>query len=163
MNKIEIIKSKIYENYNDTSFERLLSFIKFKNQSIVFTNGCFDIIHRGHIEYLTKASELGNFLIIGLNTDESVKLLKGNNRPVQNQNDRALILASLQFVNAVVLFSEETPYNLINLVKPHTLVKGGDYNKNNIVGYDIVISNGGKVETIDFVEGCSTTSILSKI
>ncbi len=163
MEKLEIIKSKIYKNYSVPEFSRMLSFLNFKNQKIVFTNGCFDIIHRGHIEYLTKAAEFGDFFIIGLNTDSSVNKLKGNNRPIQDEESRALILASFQFVNAVVLFSEDTPYNLIKTIQPDVLVKGSDYTIENIVGNDIVIAKGGEVKTIDFVEGFSTTSILSKI
>ncbi|OFX36988.1 MAG: glycerol-3-phosphate cytidylyltransferase [Bacteroidetes bacterium GWA2_32_17] len=137
--------------------------MNFKNQKIVFTNGCFDILHRGHIEYLAKASEFGDFFIIGLNTDTSVNKLKGNNRPIQDEDSRALILASLHFVSAVVLFSEETPFNLIKTIQPDVIVKGSDYTIENIVGSDIVIAKGGEVKTIDFVEGFSTTSILSKI
>lgn len=163
MENIEIIKSKIYKNYSDAEFSRILSFINFKNNKIVFTNGCFDIIHRGHIEYLAQAAQLGNYLIVGLNSDTSVNKLKGNNRPIQDEESRALILASLQFVNAVVIFSEDTPYNLIKTIQPDVLVKGSDYSIENIVGSDIVIAKGGEIITINFVEGFSTTNILSKV
>ena len=163
METIEIIKSKIFRNYSNAEFSRILSFINFKSKKIVFTNGCFDIIHRGHIEYLAQAAQLGDFLIVGLNTDSSTSKLKGPNRPIQDEESRALILASLQFVNAVVLFSEETPYNLIKLIQPNILVKGSDYTIENIIGNDIVKAKGGEIKTINFIEGYSTTSILNKI
>lgn len=163
MEKLEIIKSKIYNSYSDQEFLRMLAYLNFKNKNIVFTNGCFDIIHRGHIEYLAQSSQLGDNLIIGLNSDESVTKLKGKNRPIQDQYSRALILASMQFVSAVVIFSEETPYNLINVIKPKFLVKGSDYTIENIVGSDIVIANGGEVKTIDFVDGYSSSLIINKI
>lgn len=130
---------------------------------IVFTNGCFDIIHRGHIEYLAKAADLGDHFVIGLNSDQSVRALKGPGRPVQNQDSRASILASLFFVDYVIIFEEDTPANLIRLLQPDVLVKGGDYKAEEIVGYDTVTAKGGKVEIIDFVEGYSSTSILGKI
>jgi D-glycero-beta-D-manno-heptose 1-phosphate adenylyltransferase len=134
---------------------------RFQNQKIVFTNGCFDILHRGHIEYLSQAADLGNILIIGLNTDDSVKRLKGIGRPVQDETARALVLASLRFVSAVVLFDEDTPYELIKLVRPDVLVKGGDYTEDTIVGADIVRAHGGEVVTIPLVEGYSTSGILN--
>ncbi|MFW5820439.1 MAG: D-glycero-beta-D-manno-heptose 1-phosphate adenylyltransferase [Bacteroidota bacterium] len=130
---------------------------------VVFTNGCFDIIHRGHIEYLAKAADLGDHFVIGLNSDQSVRALKGPNRPVQTQESRASILASLFFVDYVIIFEEDTPANLIRLLQPDVLVKGGDYKAEEIVGFDTVTSKGGKVEIIDFVEGYSSTSILRKI
>lgn len=137
--------------------------IKGQNKTIVFTNGCFDIIHRGHIEYLAKASDYGDVFIIGLNTDNSVRKLKGENRPVNNEEARAIVLASMQFVTHIVLFDEETPYNLIQAIKPNVLIKGGDYKPENIVGYDIVMKSGGEIVTIPFVEGFSTTSLIHKI
>ena len=130
---------------------------------IVFSNGCFDILHRGHVEYLSKAADLGDVLIIGLNTDASVRRLKGESRPVNGQESRALLLAALSFVDAVVFFDEDTPYNLINKVQPDVLVKGKDYKPEDVVGYDIVTSKGGKVITIDLVDGFSTTNIINKI
>jgi rfaE bifunctional protein nucleotidyltransferase chain/domain len=163
MEKLEILKLKIYSNYSDPEFGRMLAFLNFKNKNIVFTNGCFDIVHRGHIEYLAQAAQLGDNLIIGLNSDESVTKLKGENRPIQDQLSRAIILASMQFVSAVVIFSEETPYNLINVIKPKILVKGSDYKISDIVGSDIVIANGGEVKTIEFVDGYSSSSIINKI
>jgi rfaE bifunctional protein nucleotidyltransferase chain/domain len=157
--KLRHIENKIKER---ASISNSLNYWRFKDKKIVFTNGCFDIIHRGHIEYLSKAADLGDILVIGLNTDSSVKKLKGENRPVQDQYSRALILASLAFVHLVVFFDEDTPYNLIKLVQPDILVKGGDYKIEEIVGYDIVKKRNGKVVTIDFVEGFSTTNILNK-
>lgn len=140
----------------------LLSYWKFKDKKVVFTNGCFDIIHRGHIEYLSKARALGDILVVGLNTDSSARKLKGENRPVQDEMSRALILASFTFVDLVVMFSEETPYNLIKEIIPDILVKGGDYEIKDIVGNDIVTRNGGEVKTIPFLHGYSTTNILKK-
>jgi rfaE bifunctional protein nucleotidyltransferase chain/domain len=134
-----------------------------EGQRVVFTNGCFDILHLGHIDYLEKARNIGDKLIVGLNTDESVRRLKGEQRPVVDQNSRSRIIAALQFVDMVVLFDEDTPYELIENLKPDILVKGNDYSKSNIVGADIVMENGGNVETIDLVEGHSTTQIINKI
>jgi D-glycero-beta-D-manno-heptose 1-phosphate adenylyltransferase len=131
------------------------------NNKIVFTNGCFDILHRGHIEYLSQARDKGEILIIGLNSDASVKRIKGEGRPVQDEMSRALVLASLRIVDAVVLFDEDTPYELIKLVKPNVLVKGADYTENTIIGADIVKANGGEVVTIPIVEGYSTSKILN--
>ena len=140
--------------------------------TIVFTNGCFDIIHRGHIDYLAKASDLGGKLIVGINSDASVKRLgKSNSRPLQDEQTRALIIASLHFVSGVIIFDEETPLELIKLVNPHVLVKGADYDANEknkeskkyIVGSDSVKANGGEVRTIEFLEGFSTTAIENKI
>ncbi|OFX43092.1 MAG: glycerol-3-phosphate cytidylyltransferase [Bacteroidetes bacterium GWA2_30_7] len=136
---------------------------KFKDNKIVFTNGCFDILHRGHIEYLAKAASLGNKLVIGLNTDESVRKNKGKNRPVQDEYSRALILSSLKFVDAVILFNETTPDNLIKLIKPDFLVKGGDYKVENIVGSGFVNSYGGQVVVIEYLNNFSSSSIITKI
>ena len=160
MDKLRIIKSKIIKA---DSIQYWLSYWRFKRKIIVFTNGCFDILHRGHIEYLSKASNNGDILIVGLNTDKSVKKIKGSERPYQDQKSRALILASLHFVTAVVPFNEETPYELIKLIQPDVLVKGGDYKPEEIVGYDIVKAKGGKVVTIDYVDGYSTSSIIKRI
>lgn len=137
--------------------------LKTQSKKIVFTNGCFDIIHAGHVDYLTKAKQLGDYLIIGLNSDNSVSELKGPNRPINNQQDRAAVLSGLKPVDFVVLFEEQTPFNLINSLKPDILVKGGDYTIENIVGSDIVEKNGGKVIVIPFVKGKSTTNIIEKI
>jgi len=160
MNKLDILKAKIIDLNKLDSY---LAYLRFKNQKIVFTNGCFDIIHRGHIEYLAQAASYGDVLIIGLNTDSSVQGIKGINRPVQDEYARAITLASMQFVNAVILFDEETPYNLIKTVQPDILIKGSDYKAEDIVGYDIVKAKGGEVITIDFIDGYSTTSIVNKL
>lgn len=133
------------------------------DQTLVFTNGCFDLLHLGHIDYLEKARHLGDVLIIGLNTDASVSRLKGPSRPITSENSRARVLAALEFVDMVVLFDEETPYNLIQTLAPDVLVKGGDYQVENIVGYDVVTKRGGKVLTLELVEGYSTTNIIDKI
>ena len=161
MDYLPYIKNKIARTQEEAS--RTLSLWRFKDEKIVFTNGCFDILQRGHIEYLAQAANLGTKLIIGLNSDASVKRLKGENRPVNDENARALALASLIFVDEVILFDSDTPYDLIDYVQPDVLVKGGDYNPEEIVGYDIVKAKNGKIITIDFVEGYSTTSILNKI
>lgn len=135
----------------------------FNNNRVIFTNGCFDILHLGHIDYLIKARKLGDVLIIGLNTDNSVKKLKGEKRPVNNQNARALLLASLEFVDFVILFDEETPMNLIKMITPEVLVKGGDYTIESVVGADFVLNYGGTVEIIPFLEGYSTTAIINNL
>ncbi len=148
------------------SAEQLSQYVfmwRFKQLKIVFTNGCFDIIHRGHIEYLSKAKSLGDLLIVGLNTDYSVKRIKGPERPLQDEISRSLILASLKFVDFVILFNEDTPYELIKRIQPDILVKGGDYKSEDIVGHDIVKSKGGKVKTIEFLEGFSSTSLIEKL
>ncbi len=160
--KLDVIKSKIYAN-GDADFERMLNIWRFQNKKIVFTNGCFDLLHLGHIDYLVKASDLGNILVIGLNTDLSVRKIKGESRPIQNDASRAMILASLSFVDAVIFFGDNTPYNLIKLVQPDVLVKGADYKPEEIVGYDIVKNKGGQIVTIEFLEGYSTTAIEKKI
>jgi rfaE bifunctional protein nucleotidyltransferase chain/domain len=132
-------------------------------QKVVFTNGCFDVIHRGHIEVLTRTADLGGKLIIGLNSDSSIQKLKGKNRPIIDENSRAILLAGLGFVDAVVLFSEATPLNLISTLKPDILAKGGDYEISTIVGHEIVQKNGGQVVLVPFVEGFSSTAIIDKI
>ncbi|MEL6535343.1 MAG: D-glycero-beta-D-manno-heptose 1-phosphate adenylyltransferase [Bacteroidota bacterium] len=132
-------------------------------ERVVFTNGCFDILHLGHVDYLEKARAKGDRLIVGLNTDQSVSRLKGPSRPLVNEQDRARVMAALQCVDAVVLFGEETPLELIQLLSPDVLVKGGDYTLETIVGADVVLDKGGVVETIAFVEGRSTTALVQKI
>jgi rfaE bifunctional protein nucleotidyltransferase chain/domain len=132
-------------------------------EKVVFTNGVFDLVHIGHITYMVKAAELGDKLIIGLNSDSSVKRIKGDDRPVNDQANRAALLAALFFVDAVVIFDEDTPLDLITALLPDILVKGADYAVENIVGAKEVIANGGDVKTINFVEGYSSTSIIKKI
>ena len=161
MNSLEKINSKIIRDWD--LLPGLLKSWKETNSKIVFTNGCFDIIHRGHIELLSKASDLGQKLIIGLNTDASVKRLKGTGRPLQDETSRAMIMAGFGFIDLVVLFHQDTPFELIQLIKPDILVKGGDYKAEEIVGYDIVTQNKGQVITINFVKGFSTSSIVKKI
>ena len=135
-----------------------------KNKKIVFTNGCFDIIHPGHIDYLSQARDLGDILVLGLNTDQSVRLLnKGSNRPINDERTRANVLAGLASVDLIVFFDEETPYNLIKLLQPNVLVKGKDYEVEKIIGFDILKENGGEVITIPFLEGYSTSSLIKKI
>jgi rfaE bifunctional protein nucleotidyltransferase chain/domain len=142
--------------------DRLLSFWRFKKEKLVFTNGCFDVLHLGHLQYLAAAADLGTKLIIGLNSDHSVTRLKGTGRPINNERARSLVLAGFSFVDAVVIFGEDTPYNLITQVQPDVLVKGGDYEPEEIVGYDVVTKKGGTVETITFVDGFSSTAIIKK-
>lgn len=160
MSNLENIEKKILTSEN---LNFILAFWRFKNMSIVFTNGCFDILHRGHIEYLSKAADFGDKLIIGINTDSSVSKLKGTGRPIQDEKSRALQIAALSFVSAVVLFNDETPYNLIKEINPDFLVKGSDYKPEEIVGFDIIQANGGEICVIDFVEGYSTSSLIEKI
>ncbi|MCK4653023.1 MAG: D-glycero-beta-D-manno-heptose 1-phosphate adenylyltransferase [Candidatus Cloacimonetes bacterium] len=142
---------------------KIVQDLKTSGEKIVFTNGCFDIIHAGHIKYLYEASKLGDILIIGLNSDESVKKLKGKNRPINSELDRATVLKSLFMVNYVVIFQEDTPYKLIEHIKPDVLVKGGDWKPEEIVGSDIVTRNGGIVKSLTFKEGFSTTDLIEKI
>ncbi|MFA8451343.1 MAG: D-glycero-beta-D-manno-heptose 1-phosphate adenylyltransferase [Bacteroidales bacterium] len=134
-----------------------------QKSKVVFTNGCFDLIHLGHIDYLAKAADLGDVLVLGLNTDASVRRLKGESRPIKDEKSRASILAAMSFVDVVVLFDEDTPYDLISLVQPDVLVKGADYKPEDIVGYDVVKAKGGKVVTIEYLPGYSTTAIEHKI
>lgn len=136
---------------------------KANGETVVFTNGCFDILHLGHADYLEKARNLGDRLIIGLNTDDSVSRFKGKDRPVQDQDSRARLLAAFQFVDLVVFFNEDTPLQLIAELLPNVLVKGSDYLAENIVGAEIVKKHGGEVKTINFVPGYSTSRIIEKI
>jgi rfaE bifunctional protein nucleotidyltransferase chain/domain len=161
MSFLKKIKSKIILSKGDLN--DLVRELSNPNKKVVFTNGCFDILHRGHIEYLSKAKDLGDVLVIGLNTDDSVSRLKGPHRPLQDEVSRAHIMAALEFVDYVVYFNEDTPYELIKKVQPDVLVKGADYKIEDIVGYDIVMAKGGTVETIDFLPGYSTSAIEAKI
>lgn len=137
--------------------------LKKLKKKVVFTNGVFDILHRGHIEYLNKARRLGDVMIVGVNSDASVKRIKGSKRPIVTENDRAFIIANLKSVDYVCIFEEDTPLNLIKELLPDVLIKGADWDKNNIVGKDIVEKSGGYVETIEFIPQKSTTSIIETI
>jgi D-glycero-beta-D-manno-heptose 1-phosphate adenylyltransferase len=141
----------------------LLNLWRLEQQKVVFTNGCFDLLHAGHVQYLAEAKNIGQKLIVGLNSDASVKRLKGENRPINDENTRSKIMAALMMVDAVVIFDEETPFELIQLIQPDVLVKGGDYTIENIVGADIVLAKGGEVKMLTFLEGYSTTKIEQKI
>ncbi|MGV8878326.1 MAG: D-glycero-beta-D-manno-heptose 1-phosphate adenylyltransferase [Sphingobacteriaceae bacterium] len=156
----EKLRSKIRE---PQSLKDLVNSWQAGGQKVVFTNGCFDLLHTGHLTYLAKAADLGDKLIIGLNADISVKMLKGEDRPVNDEISRALLLSALFFVDAVVLFEEETPLNLIKFLLPDILAKGGDYAVENIAGAAEVVQNGGEVKIIDFVTGYSSTEIIEKI
>ncbi len=133
------------------------------NKKIVFTNGCFDILHRGHIMYLNEAAKLGDALVIGLNSDQSVKRLKGEDRPVNGELDRSFMLENLKSVTKVFIFEEDTPYDLIQAIQPNVLVKGGDWPIESIIGHDIVTANGGEVLSLNFEDGYSTTNLIEKI
>ncbi|MBS1764980.1 MAG: D-glycero-beta-D-manno-heptose 1-phosphate adenylyltransferase [Bacteroidetes bacterium] len=156
----QIIERKIQD---DHTLRNQLNIWRLQSKKIVFTNGCFDILHKGHAAYLAAAKNLGDVLIVGLNSDKSVSCNKGPGRPVNNEQSRAFILASLHVVDAVVLFSDDTPYHLIQTVQPDVLVKGSDYKAEDIVGYDIVTARGGEVVTISLTEGFSTTSLINKL
>ena len=141
----------------------IINRIKADRKKIVFTNGCFDLLHVGHIRYLAQAKRLGDFLIIGLNSDSSVKELKGENRPINSFEDRATLLSAIESVDSVIMFEEQTPENLIKDIVPDILVKGGDYNIEDIVGYQTVMQNGGQVKTLSFYDGYSSTNYINKI
>ena len=147
-------------------YKKLISKVdswKESGDKIVFTNGCFDIIHKGHIELLARSADLGEKLIVGLNSDNSIQKIKGKSRPIIDEDSRALLLAALSFVDAVILFSEETPIKLITDIKPDILAKGGDYEKKSIIGHDIIKKNGGEVILIPYIDGFSSTNIINKI
>jgi len=159
MEKIKLIRSKIY---TWDELQRALAVWRYKDKKIVFTNGCFDILHLGHIELLAKARDLGHVLIVGMNSDNSIHRLKGPHRPVNSHHAREFTLASLVFVDAVVMFDEDTPYELIKLVQPDVLVKGKDYEEKDIVGSDVVKARGGEVITIELTRGYSTSHTIEK-
>ena len=160
MSRLENIKNKIY---TQADLKSALNVWRLLEKKIVFTNGCFDLLHLGHIDYLSKAADMGNKLVIGLNSDLSVSALKGPGRPISDQISRSVILASFSFVDAVVLFDEPTPLQLIELIRPDILVKGADYTIDKIVGADIVSQYGGLVSTIEYLNGYSTSLIEKKI
>jgi D-glycero-beta-D-manno-heptose 1-phosphate adenylyltransferase len=160
MEKAEILKQKLHSR---KSLARALTLWRLQGKKIVFTNGCFDILHLGHIDYLSKAADAGDVLIVGLNSDASVKRLKGESRPIMDEASRSMVLAALAVVDAVILFGEDTPYELIRFIQPDVLVKGKDYKIEDIVGYDIVSARGGEIITVKLVEGYSTSLIEKKI
>ncbi|MBN2728260.1 MAG: D-glycero-beta-D-manno-heptose 1-phosphate adenylyltransferase [Bacteroidales bacterium] len=160
MNHPKLIQQKILSKLDAVSLVKLW---QSEGQVVVFSNGCFDIIHPGHSDYLSRAAALGNKLVLGLNSDDSVRRLKGENRPIIPQEDRARLLASFQFVDIVVIFDEDTPAKLIDSIVPDVLVKGKDYEIEDIVGASTVLQNGGRVETIELTHGFSTTELIRKI
>ena len=160
MKSVQSIPNKIFTL---TALQQQLKRWRLLNKKIVFTNGVFDILHQGHIASLSEAASHGNILIVGVNADASVKRLKGDSRPVNDQDSRALLLASLTMTDAVIIFEEDTPYNLITAVMPDTLVKGGDYTIETIVGSKEVIANGGEVIIAPILEGFSTTAIIERM
>lgn len=161
MSVLKEIEKRIF--FSPTELRPLLHIWKIKNHHIVFTNGCFDLLHRGHLQYLSEARSMGDCLVVGLNSDASVSRLKGQNRPIKTQAERALMLAALKFVDAVVVFEEDTPLSLINTIEPDLLVKGGDYQIENIVGARELILKGKNVAVLPFSEGYSTSKTIEKI
>ena len=160
MSNFKNINSKIYSLLDlKTQSDKW----KKNGEKIVFTNGCFDLLHRGHVEVLANTADLGDRLIIGLNSDSSIKDLKGENRPIIDETSRAILLASLQFVDAIVFFTEETPHKLIETLVPDVLAKGGDYKIKEISGNEVVLENGGEVILVPFIDGFSSTNIVEKI
>jgi len=143
--------------------KKLILILKARRKKIVFTNGCFDLLHWGHVKYLQDAKKKGDILVVGINSDSSVKRIKEKKRPVVNEKDRLRLVAALESVDYVVLFKEDTPLKIIKFIKPDVLVKGADWNKNNIVGRDIILSYGGRVSTIKLVKGYSTSNLIKKI
>lgn len=146
-----------------SNLKRKIARLKQNGKRIVFTNGCFDILHFGHVYYLEQAKKQGDILIVGLNSDKSIQRIKGKNRPIVCQQDRARVLAGLESVNYIVIFNDDTPLKTISAIKPDVLIKGADWQKNNIAGADIVRQRGGKVATIKLAKGRSTTNIIDKI
>ena len=158
--KLNKLKAKIF-NIKDLS--QIIKKWRLNGDKIIFTNGCFDLIHLGHLEILARSADLGDRLIVGINSDESIKKLKGNSRPIIEEDSRAKQLAAIEFIDAVILFNEDTPFDLINILKPDVLTKGGDYKKNDIVGNQLINKDQGEVVIIPLTQGYSTTSILEKI
>jgi len=160
MSQFNTLKHKIFSLEN---LKLQVKNWKTTGEKVVFTNGCFDILHQGHIEVLARTADLGTKLIVGLNSDSSIQKLKGETRPIIQEQSRAILLASFSFVDAVVLFSEATPINLISTLLPDVLAKGGDYKIETIVGHEIIQENGGKVSLVPFIDGFSSTTIIEKI
>jgi D-glycero-beta-D-manno-heptose 1-phosphate adenylyltransferase len=146
-----------------SSLKKEVAALKAQGKRIVFTNGCFDLLHPGHMRYLYAARQLGDYLVVAVNTDRSVKIIKGANRPVQSQDERTELLAALSFVDAVVLFDEDNPLKVIQHLVPNVLVKGGDWTEDKIIGADVVKQAGGVVKSLPFVSGYSTTALIEKI
>ena len=160
MNHLEAVQQKIMSLQD---LLRLRNIWLFKSEPVVFTNGCFDLLHKGHIHSLTEAASFGKHLVIGLNSDESIRRIKKDGRPIQDQTSRALVLAALSCTDAIIIFNEDTPLELIRTIKPEVLVKGGDYTRGTIIGAEDVLANGGRIEIIKLIEGYSTTAIEQKI
>ena len=160
MNQYYFIQDKVTDI---TGLQNTLSVYRFKEKKIVFTHGCFDLMHRGHIEFLSKASDLGDILVVGLHSDISTEKLKGQGRPIQDHGTRSIVLAAIKFVNHVVLFDDISPLEVIEEIKPDVLVKGGECVANDKTGIDFVTSIGGKVVTFDLLKGYSTEGIIKKI
>ena len=158
--KLNKLKAKIF-NIKDLS--KIINEWRLNGDKIVFTNGCFDLIHLGHLEILARSADLGDKLIVAINSDMSIKKIKGSSRPIIEEDSRAKQLAAIEFIDAVILFNEDTPYNLINILKPDVLTKGGDYKKNDIIGNELINKEQGEVVIIPLTQGYSTTSILEKI
>ena len=158
--KLNKLKAKILK-IKDLS--QIIKQWRLNGDKIVFTNGCFDLIHLGHLEILARSADLGDKLVVGINSDMSIKKIKGSSRPIIEEDSRTKQLAAIEFIDAVILFNEDTPYNLINILKPDVLTKGGDYNKNDIVGNQLINKEQGEVVIIPLTQGYSTTSILEKI
>ena len=158
--KLNKLKAKIF---NIKNLSQIINEWRLNGDKIVFTNGCFDLIHLGHLEILARSADLGDKLIVGINSDMSIKKIKGNSRPIIEEDSRARQLAAIEFIDAVILFNEDTPYDLINILKPDVLTKGGDYKKNDIVGNELINKEQGDVVIIPLTQGFSTTSILEKI
>lgn len=154
-------KAKIFRDFE--SFYPLLQIWKGSNNIIVFTNGCFDLIHHGHVDSLQQSAAMGTKLIVGLNSDKSVQMLKGEKRPILGEMERAIVLAAFECVDAVIIFNEETPAEIIAEIVPDVLVKGAQYEIHEIAGHDTVLNNGGTVETLDLVDGISTSDLIERI
>ena len=160
MSQFNTLKNKLFSLEN---LKLQVKEWKATGEKVVFTNGCFDLVHQGHIEVLARTADLGTKLIVGLNSDSSIQKIKNETRPIIQQQSRAILLASFSFVDAVVLFSEDTPINLISALLPHVLAKGGDYEIETVVGHEVVHKNGGGVILVPFVDGFSSTTIIEKI
>lgn len=156
-----MLKKEKIKNLN--TLQKIISRLKNKGKKVVFTNGCFDLLHYGHVKYLEEAKKKGDILVVGVNSDISVRKIKGNKRPIVNEKDRISLIAALESVDYAVLFQEKTPLRLIKTLKPNILIKGADWNKNNIVGSDFVLGYGGKVYTTNLIKGRSTTNLIKKI